>query len=165
MHRARTAYSVALSPARQRNLSNWLVQKTSESKVSPIKMWKRKICLSFWSFIKMCVIAFGFMDRSRRIQLHCLLWDTIQLPIAHHLTEPAPVMLKRCTIRGCETQHQSTPYVHCRGPFQMPFSWIFALISIRSRGTHTFAAIPIVHHHHLHRPNGIIYRFPNWHHF
>lgn len=34
MHRARSAYSVALSPARQRNLSNWLVQKNSESKVS-----------------------------------------------------------------------------------------------------------------------------------
>lgn len=37
MHRARTAYSIAVSPARQRNFSKWLVQKATEKKVNKIK--------------------------------------------------------------------------------------------------------------------------------
>lgn len=44
------------------------------------------------------------------MSLHCPLWETIQLPIVHHLTEPAPVMLKKCTTPGWEIQHQCTPY-------------------------------------------------------
>lgn len=64
MHRAHTAYSVCLSPARQPKLSQWLAQKTSDkTKVRKILFsgckLKKMLRKFFWFFNFRHLIGFG----------------------------------------------------------------------------------------------------------